>query len=413
MKLQRKLFFDTLSGKIFWDCLSLNVIFLASIIVSFIIIRVAQISMTIPFEGLSLVDLIEIILIVAPGMLDLAIPVSVALAGCAIAHKLVSEKGLAALRALGYSLLTPLKSVFLATLIVALIHLFFLNVLRHRANFALQTKMTEIVEENLYNLLAPGEIADFGLAKVSVERRDGKLLEGLKIFTKEDNGINLIAAESALLKLDHSAEVAIFSLKNGVIVTTQPNLEFQATEFSESSIKLPLQLRVMREFKRSNELSNSELFSLLTTVSAYLGVNLPEEDLKTLSDKLHIKHVSPQTIRNKLVSLKKELSRRSLGPLFDIVLALAGFTLGVYLRPRVSQRYFPIAYTMTVLLLVVTLFLSDFLSEKLNNLTVWLSEGYITSLLMLSLIISRALLRLQSEKVRDGLSAVLFSRHDG
>ncbi|MCS6893851.1 MAG: LptF/LptG family permease [Deltaproteobacteria bacterium] len=389
----------------FIEHLSLSVIILLSIMCVLLVLKLAKISSSIPLGSLTPFEILDLTATIIPTMLDIAVPVSIALAGCAVTHKMSAENAISALRSLGYSPGVVIFPCLMSGFFFALSHAVSLNVLRPMAHSNLEEKITKIIEKNLYQMLRPGTSLELGSAKIHVENKKENILQGIKILMSEGDRLIFISANSATLSIDKHLRGILLKLEKGFSLLVGTQLEFEATDFNKNSIVLPTKLQISKEFKRTVELTNPELFNLVTLVKNYIGKPLEDENLEDLSKKLQIKFVNHDTIRNKLVSLKKEITRRLLAPVFDVLLVIAGAIMGFNLLPKRSQSYFPLAYLATVVVVTFTILLGDFLSEKFTNLSDWISEGYVLVLLSLGLMCSFAVIRIQNESKKTGFSA--------
>ncbi|MCS6962207.1 MAG: LptF/LptG family permease [Deltaproteobacteria bacterium] len=399
--------YKTLTKFLIFEHVTLTLLFLGSIVAALLLIKLTQISITIPLEGLSFIELMQLTIITLPSLLDLSVPIALTLSGCALGHRLSIEKNLTAIRSLGYSLRTLFYIVSLSSLIFIAVHAVILNWLRPISNSALQAKLIEVVENNVEKLLKPGQTVDFGKAKIMVgENKEGEL-KNVLIFTKETNGINFISAKRGSLNIDHSQEDAVFQLQDGISTLLKENEEVETTEFTKSIVKIPLNIKIVREFKRSVELSNSELSSLYRTVLEHFETYKTGVSRENLSHILQIKFVTPETMRNKLISLRKEISRRYFGPLFDAAFALFGFLMGMHVTPKPPQYYFPLTYFVSVFMVSLTIFLCDFCAEHILMRSVPISEGYFVIFIIFTILVLKSVFLIASEKVENGLRAFL------
>ncbi len=397
-----------LPKKIFQFLLLEHIIFtlvgLAIIIISFISLKLFRINYILDLSVLGFTEISELIFVMIPTVLDFAIPISLVLSSCATMHKLSVEKAILAVRTMGFSVSSLLLPILLSSMIFGVIHFLNLNFLRPISNSVLNVTVTKFIEMNLTELIKPATLTDLGSAKVYVGSRGSEDFSDAKIFILDDSGAHFFSADKVQIRVLKDLSFAQLNLKDGYSLSISSNLDFDLTEFRDNSISIPLNLKINKEFKLTSELKNRELIDLYFKIKEVLttGKNLDQN----LSEVLMVKYVTPESVKAKAINIKKEFTRRFFFPIFDILLSLLGFLLGINLWPKVHFYYYPTAYIFSVLLVVLVSLSADFFSEKIFNPAIILSEGYLTLCLILGILTFKGIFTLSRERAFTGMSAI-------
>jgi len=372
-------------------------------------IKFSQLAIEYAFDGLTAKEIFDLFLILIPGFLDFTMPLAVILGSAAFCQKLALDREITAFKSLGYSIHIALAPIVLTSLLVAGCHFLALSYLRPISQSVLEAELAKLVINKTTSILPVSVPVELGKLKVFVSNREGDNLKDIFLTVPSERLEIFFATEG---KLDYllSQQGLVLSLRNGWNLSFKGfSLEgfsnFEANEFFES-----VALKGVQTARKSSQLSNTEILENIAYAKAAINdfekLKSDENHIAAVKERLVLQEVSEHTLWQKLKTLKKELSRRFLSPVYDVVFAALAGILALNLAPKIGQYYFVTAYAVIILTFVTSLFLIDAISEKLNYPDLKLSEGFITILAVLLLIFVRGFWRLKLQRRSNGLAAV-------
>jgi lipopolysaccharide export system permease protein len=196
-------------------------------------------------RGIPLAVMLKLLLNLLPFILKYAIPMGVLCSSVLVFSRLSADGEITAMRASGVGLWQIITPGLLVSILLSGVCFYIQTELAPHCKYRVDQLKQQEAASNPLAFLEPGDFVEMPGYFIYVGKRDGNLLEEVRIYRMDDAGkmIQDISAKRGSVAVDEVAGVLELTLQEALIVTVDPESPGKESRLSSQTLVYPLSFR--------------------------------------------------------------------------------------------------------------------------------------------------------------------------